>query len=272
VGDLLRRYLAVVFGSVSRLVCWALVASAAVAAPGTAVTVSPAAAATSEIWGNAQEIAGLAHLNVGYFAQLNSVSCSSPGDCAAGGTYTDASGPQALVVSEQDGAWGTPQQVPGMAALNVGAYAVVASVSCASPGNCSAGGYYTDASNHRQAFVVTETGGAWGTAQEVPGTAAMNVGPDAEVTSVSCASPGNCSAGGYYTGAANQQGGFVVDETGGTWGTAQQMPGAGFPAGSSSVTAVSCAAPAAPDHPRRWSQMRPAAPGEMHRRSPVSQA
>jgi hypothetical protein len=31
------------------------------------------------------------------------------------------------------------------------------SVSCASAGNCSAGGNYSDASGHLQAFVVNET-------------------------------------------------------------------------------------------------------------------
>jgi len=30
-------------------------------------------------------------------------------------------------------------------------------VSCASAGNCSAGGSYTDSSGHQQAFVVRET-------------------------------------------------------------------------------------------------------------------
>ncbi|HKD88305.1 MAG TPA: hypothetical protein VKB62_07215, partial [Streptosporangiaceae bacterium] len=225
-----------------RRALWALVASAAVAAAGIAVTASPVAAATSGIWGNAQEIAGLSQLNVGLFAELNSVSCSSPGECGAGGTYTDAIGPQALVVSEHDGAWSTPQKVPGTAALNAGGWAEVTSVSCASPGNCTAGGYYTDAGNSRQAFVVTETGGTWGTAEEVPGTAALNAGPDAEVTSVSCASPGNCSAGGFYTDANNLQPGFVADETSGTWGTAQQVSGAGAVAAVSCVTPGDCSA------------------------------
>jgi len=43
-------------------------------------------------------------------------------------------------------------------------------------------------------------GGTWGTAREVPGTAALNnTGGDAATNSVSCASSGNCSAGGSYT-------------------------------------------------------------------------
>ena len=71
-------------------------------------------------------------------------------------------------------------------------------MSCASAGNCSAGGYYTDSSGHQQAFVVSEVNGTWRNAMEVPGTAALNKGGDAQVTSVSCASAGNCSAGGCY--------------------------------------------------------------------------
>ena len=41
-------------------------------------------------------------------------------------------------------------------------------------------------------------GGAWGTAREVPGTARLNKGGTAQVTSVSCPSADNCTAGGFY--------------------------------------------------------------------------
>ena len=41
--------------------------------------------------------------------------------------------------------------------------------------------------------------GTWRTAREVPGTAALSKG-DAQVSAVPCASAGNCSAGGFYTG------------------------------------------------------------------------
>jgi hypothetical protein len=43
------------------------------------------------------------------------------------------------------------------AALNRGGNAGVSSVSCASAGNCSAGGFYKDSSGHQQAFVVSQT-------------------------------------------------------------------------------------------------------------------
>jgi hypothetical protein len=57
---------------------------------------------------------------------------------------------------------GTAKLVPGLAALNHGKFAAVNSVSCASPGNCSAGGYYKEASHgSSKAFVVGETNGNW---------------------------------------------------------------------------------------------------------------
>ena len=84
----------------------------------------------------------------------------------------------------------------------------MASVSCATAGDCSAGGDYYAAGN--QAFVVTQANGTWGRAEEVPGTAALNTGGGAQVTSVSCAAAGQCSAGGYYDGSGHQA--FVVTE------------------------------------------------------------
>ena len=54
------------------------------------------------------------------------------------------------------GTWGTAKEVPGTATLNQGGYATIASVSCASAGNCSAGGVYKDGSGGTQAFVVSK--------------------------------------------------------------------------------------------------------------------
>jgi hypothetical protein len=72
-------------------------------------------------------------------------------------------------------------------------------VSCASPGNCAAGGDYRDQLHHRQGFVVREKDGVWGKAIEVPGLSSLNRGGNATVNSVSCASPSSCTAGGSYT-------------------------------------------------------------------------
>jgi hypothetical protein len=69
---------------------------------------------------------------------------------------------------------------------------------------------------HGQVFVADQTGGAWGNAQEVPGTAALNQGQDGSLASVSCGSAGNCGAGGFYTDDSGHQQAFVASETNGT--------------------------------------------------------
>src|SRR5215470_2220661 len=84
------------------------------------------------------------------------------------------------------GGWDKAIEVPGTAALNKGGEAEVLSVSCAAAGGCAAGGQYR-AFGRLQAFVVTEADGRWRKAIEVPGTAALNKGGNAEVSSVSCA-------------------------------------------------------------------------------------
>ena len=156
-------------------------------------------------WGAAHpvpRVAGLA--STGYGADVTSVSCASPGNCTAGGWAQDSASSQAFVVDETDGTWGSATEVPGSAALNVGAEALVNSVSCTAVGDCTVGGFYAagaDVGHYTvdwQAFVADETGGA-GDAHEVPGTAALNAGDDATVISVSCASPGNCAAAGTYS-------------------------------------------------------------------------
>jgi hypothetical protein len=84
-------------------------------------------------------------------------------------------------------------------------------------GHCSAGGEYADSSGYFQAFVVSQVDGAWGTASEVPGTAALNQGGlVGSAPSVSCASAGNCTAGGGYTDSSDGDQAFVVSQVHGT--------------------------------------------------------
>src|SRR5262249_34903920 len=130
-------------------------------------------------WHRAVEVPGLGALNRGGNAEVTWVSCASRGSCAAVGFYTDSGGhQQGFVAGEQSGVWGKAAAVPGLGALNTGGYAEVASVSCALPGNCAAGGVYdTRAAGAPQAlvqhaFVVGETNGSWGTAQQVAGNLA----------------------------------------------------------------------------------------------------
>jgi len=73
--------------------------------------------------------------------------------------------------------------------------------------------------------VASEVNGTWHTAIEVPGTAALNSGGEAVVSSVSCAAAGNCGAGGYYLDGAGHAQAFVASDVNGTWHTAIEVPG-----------------------------------------------
>jgi hypothetical protein len=205
---------------------------------------SAAAAASAGTWGTAQEVPGTSALNSGGGALVISVSCASVGNCAAGGAYTDnSSRGQAFVVSEVNGTWQAARQVPGTAALNQGGPAQVYSVSCASAGNCAAGGFYTDSSVHHQAFLASEVNGTWHPAREVPGTTVLNQGGNAAVISVSCAASGNCAAGGTYADSSGHAQAFLASEVNGTWHPAREVPGTAAlnSGGQAVVSSVSCA-------------------------------
>ena len=195
-------------------------------------------------WHTARDVPGTAALGPGG-TQALSVSCASAGSCAAGGWYVDSSNHfQAFVASEVNGTWYAAVEVPGTAALNQGGHARALSVSCASAGNCSAGGSYRDSSSHEQAFVASEVNGIWHAAIEAPGTAALNTGGGgAAVNSVSCASAGNCAAGGSYADSSGFEQAFVVSEVNGTWHAAIEVPGTAAlnQGGDAAVNSVSCA-------------------------------
>jgi hypothetical protein len=194
-------------------------------------------------WGSAIQMPGLAPLNAGGSAFPVALSCGSPGNCVAGGSYHDAAGSmQAFLAAQSNGHWNKAAQARGTGALNAGGAAQVTTISCASAGNCSAGGFYARTSGHLQLFLTTERKGSWGKATVLPGILSHNKGTSTQIYSLSCASAGNCSAGGYYENAAFREFAFVITESGGHWGSVTQVPGIGgvSPGGDSGVSQLSC--------------------------------
>src|SRR5215472_9564128 len=232
-------------GGMAATFCSSLLAGAGVAAAPASAAPKPIARVTlGGTWGTAKQVPGLAALDKGGGGDVYSISCSSAGNCGADGTYVDGAGHiQVFVANQANGTWGKAIPVPGLAALNVGGDAFSAALSCTSPGNCSAGGdYFTRSGDFTQAFVVTETNGTWGKAIEVPGIQALSTVDGGEVTALSCASPGNCSAAGHYTGSHFRQV-FVVNQTNGTWGKAIPIRGTTVTKiGFAEVESVSCRA------------------------------
>src|SRR5215472_5719145 len=156
-----------------------------------------------------------------------------------------AAGARAAGLAVPGSTWGRAFEVPWSGALNSAVQAEVSSVSCASAGNCAAGGHYEDDAGRRQGFVASERNGRWGRAIEVPGSGALNTGGYARVLSVSCASAGNCAAGGTYgviaSGFFHAQA-LVASERNGRWGRAIEVPGSGAlnTGGDAVVWSVSC--------------------------------
>ena len=202
-------------------------------------------------WGKAIEVPGTAALNSGGFAGVDSLSCTSAGNCTAGGGYRFGSTDRAFVANEKDGVWGTAISteerntlwhavIDGLetshlsrAHLSQG-FATVETVECTKPGSCVAGGSYYDGRSGcgiedgycYQAYVVTKTKGVWGKPIEVPGTAKLNSDGDGSLDTISCWSTGNCTAVGTFMSglAALSDEAFFVEERNGVWGKAIRFP------------------------------------------------
>jgi len=201
------------------------------------------------VWGAATPLSG------GQYSEVDSLSCTSPGNCVAAGdefgTATDNTN-EAALWRESDGTWAAVRPLPGMAAL--GEQSGVTLVSCASPTSCAATGWYQNAKSDDVPFVISETGGTWAPPVSLAGLAGVVINGNSVnlvVTSLSCSTAGDCTAGGFYSN--TQQGwALLADETGGTWSKARRIPGvpigsrltvgyySGVPALGSVVTEVSC--------------------------------
>ncbi len=219
-----------------------LLAVSTVAAAFLAPTVASGA---TPLWQTPLEVPNTATLNVFGNGATTAVSCSSSGQCAAAGYYLDGTGSQqAFVANEVNGVWQNAEAIPGTIALNGSGSASVTALSCTAPGYCSVGGNYYDGSGNYQGFVADEVGGVWQNAVEVPGTAALNFG-NGEVSNLSCAAPGDCSAAGYYADSSGNQQGFVADEVNGVWQNAVEIPGTATLNinGDALVNGLSCTAP-----------------------------
>jgi LPXTG-motif cell wall-anchored protein len=156
-------------------------------------------------------------------AIFESVSCASAGHCTAVGKFRDESGSyQAFAMTSTDGVWGQGTPVVFADGLQ-GSWKEdsFSSVSCASTGDCTAVGYFTDGSENTISFTMTSTDGVWG--QGTPAVFADGVlssNPIHSFESVSCASAGHCTAVGQFRNVDNGYEAFTMTSTDGEWGQA----------------------------------------------------
>jgi hypothetical protein len=166
-------------------------------------------------WASAEVVSGVTKLEGAASSSLADLSCTVPGDCAAGGY----AGHDAFVITEKNGTWGRAKR---LASSSAGASIVT--IACTSTGNCAGGGVAGDS-----AIAVTENHGTWAAPKRIANTSG-GTGADAEVISaISCRSAGNCVAvgrDGEYLSAPTVKN-FVVQERRGTWGADKAIPGPG---------------------------------------------
>jgi len=201
-------------------------------------------------WSDATEVSPVAALASNGYAVMRTLSCQSGGTCTGAGSYRDSSHQdQAFVASESGGTWSTPVDVATTSALPDESSATLFAISCFSDGNCSAGGTYGENTGPNQAIVVSESGGTWSDAIQVPGVSALNAGkigtlPFARVNSISCTGAGSCTVGGSFTDGQGLQQDFVDGQVSGTWETAAPVPLTVTTSGvTSQVVSVSCWSP-----------------------------
>jgi len=170
------------------------------------------------IWQNAIELRG-----IGAYAVIDSVSCSSAGNCGAVGT--DVRG--VFVLNEVGGVWGSEKRIEKLSPSADTQWKQF--IACPTTANCSvAGNDPTISGSPEGTFVANEINGKWSSAILLPGLPVrthLNF-DQSQLTSISCASPGDCSVGGNYTvGPLGIQTPFVDGEVNGKWGRAIEVPG-----------------------------------------------
>ena len=202
---------------------------------------------TNGVWAAPVLAPGFSPFNPSGIALVVTLSCPAAGSCDAGGIILGvvANTLDSFLMHENNGVWGDPFEVPGITALGGGAITLLDTLSCGAPGDCSAGGLYTDKVGLERAFVDSEVNGTWGNAVQLFGTTNLGSGLTSGLSSLSCSAKGECSGVGSYGDEANNDQGFVVSEVGGTWGSPIEVPGIASLNNNvgSGVTAISCSAP-----------------------------
>ncbi|HVB45069.1 MAG TPA: hypothetical protein VNF47_20530 [Streptosporangiaceae bacterium] len=176
---------------------------------------------------------------------LLAVDCVRRGWCVAGGEYDNGNGlssARPMIVTESGGRWG--QAI----ALHLGRLynGAVTAIDCTSPGNCMAGGYYSNFSGKITVFTVTERAGRWGGVRPVrlPGNALEGEA----VGGIACPRLGACVAVGTYairSSYGSLDRGWLAMEQAGRWQQAREI---GLPAGAPQpagvgLSSVACAMP-----------------------------
>jgi outer membrane protein OmpA-like peptidoglycan-associated protein len=195
-------------------------------------------------WGAGVEATLPANANSTQGVAVSSVSCASAGNCTAVGSYYIGPGNyQGLLLGENADSWATGVQATLPANAGSPQEVTLSSVSCASAGDCTAVGSYEDGSGYAQGLLLTETSGSWATGVETTLPADAGSNSNVYLSSVSCASAGNCTAVGRYFDSSGDAQGLLLTETSGSWATGVEatLPADAGSNPNVSLDSVSCA-------------------------------
>lgn len=144
---------------------------------------------------------------------LDSVSCSSGGNCVAVGQYTDTSRRDQLMSAiEHNGNWGRATELPALGSASPPLSDVYRpTISCTSANNCSVESTYIDnasAAPVDHTMVIRNQRGVWGKAITLPAPAGSND----NMVDISCPSADGCVVVGFLDGL-----GSAATESDGVW-------------------------------------------------------
>jgi hypothetical protein len=198
------------------------------------------------VWRNALELSLPVGINTNPLVTLSQVTCWSPANCVAVGSYVDANNiSHAVAVPEIAGVWkrALPLGLPGNTSAFAGAQ--FNEIACTTSGSCLAAGTYNTSTGAVQPLVALSIAGAWNRALEVslPNGAGN---PEALIygfKGVACSSAGNCVLGGQYLDKNGRYQGFLDNVVNGNLQRAHvlALPAGAVQAGhNGGVVSVSC--------------------------------
>jgi hypothetical protein len=195
---------------------------------------------TDTVWGTARDVELPANAESDSRSSLGAVACSAAGSCVGIGEYRDGStGTQeAMVVTETGGKWAQASQIALPASAASKPESALDAVVCVAAQQCVAVGGYTDGAGGREALVVEQAGGVWGSASEIqaPSNSAANPAVGFVPTSIACAAPGSCVVSVKYTDNSDGREAMVAAQVDGAWGPALEIPPPANAAGNPEAT------------------------------------
>jgi hypothetical protein len=155
---------------------------------------------SSGIWAQAAAVIAPPNVSSNPSAVLRNLACTSLGNCAAVGSYTNASGEtDPFEATEINGKWSRGSAIAVPSHANVDPAADLSGISCVAVGNCVVVGAFVDASGARHAMVASEDGRTWSRATALAAPSGAAGDPNASITGIACPSIASCVGVGSYT-------------------------------------------------------------------------